>query len=113
MLFFRYRAVNVCPVSSALGGLYFDWCRVRDRVSRSCARARMRLESLPRDGQRFRAERTLVVQIDVQSADQFLFTKPAHPGTAVVTLCNVMTMYSPAVKIRRAESGGAVSGWNP
>lgn len=84
MLFFRYRAVNVCPVSSALGGLYFDWCRVR--VSRSCARARMRLESLPRDGQRFRAERMLVVQIDVQSADQFLFTKPAHTGTAVVTL---------------------------
>jgi hypothetical protein len=84
MLFFRCRAVNVCPVSAALGGLYS--IRAVFRISVVCPCEEMRLESLPRDGQRFRAERTLVVQIDVQSADQFLFTKPAHTGTAVVTL---------------------------
>ena len=76
MLFFRYRAVNVCPVSSALGGLYFDWCCV-SYLGRVPRRARMGLKSLPRDGQRFRAERTLVFQIDVHSPRiHLLFTKP-------------------------------------
>jgi len=36
MLFFRYRAVNVCPVSVALGGLYFDWCVFRISVVCPC-----------------------------------------------------------------------------
>lgn len=85
MLFFRYRAVNVCPVSAALGGLYFDSCCVsylgRVPVRGWGWRAYRETDSVFEP-----SARSLFKSVFSPRINFFLdFTKPAHPGTAVVT----------------------------